>query len=184
MMSWQNYIIEHAAAIVVCAVLIAAAVVDWLKLRVPNWMTFPLIVFGLIANSWNAGWPGCGHSMYGVLMGLGLLLPLYSVGGMGAGDVKLLAGVGAWLGPATTLAAFTTSAAVGAVLAIGMSWQSGRWTHHYANLLAICEEWRTIRNPKVLARLAAERRPNALLLPYAIPICIGSISYFIYAGLV
>ena len=53
-------------------------------------------------------------------MGLALLLPAYAVGGMGAGDVKLLAGVGAWMWGTITLYAFAVSALVGGVIAVGM----------------------------------------------------------------
>ena len=55
---------------------------------------------------------------------------------------------------------------------------------HYANLLTILSEWKTIKDPRELARIAAERKPTMLLLPYGIPICIGSIGYFFYAGMI
>lgn len=121
--------------------------------------------------------------MLGMLVGLACLLPLYSVGGMGAGDVKLMAGVGAWLGAWITFYAFCVSAIVGAVMAVLMVLYRGRVKQHYANLLMICTEWLHIRNPKELSKLAEERKPTMFLLPYGIPICIGSISYFLYAGL-
>ncbi|MBS0265841.1 MAG: prepilin peptidase, partial [Planctomycetes bacterium] len=103
--------------------------------------------------------------------------------GMGAGDVKLLAGVGAWLGTATTLAAFCVSTVIGAVMAIIMVWSQSNFLHHYANLLTILSEWIDVRNFRELSRLAAERKPRMLLLPYGIPICVGSILYFFYAGI-
>jgi prepilin peptidase CpaA len=55
---------------------------------------------------------------------------------------------------------------------------------HYSQLLLILSEWLTIKNPKELSRIAAERKPSMLLLPYGIPICIGSIAYFFYAGMI
>ena len=54
----------------------------------------------------------------GLRWGWRCCLPLYAIGGMGAGDVKLLAGVGAWVGPAVTFWAFATSVVVGAVMAL------------------------------------------------------------------
>jgi prepilin peptidase CpaA len=116
-------------------------------------------------------------------MGLACLLPLYAVGGMGAGDVKLMAGIGAWLGWQITLESFMVSAVVGAVMAVLMVLFRGTWKKHYENFLTIFSEWVTIRNPYELSRIAAERKPTMALLPYGIPICIGSISYFLYAGL-
>ena len=47
----------------------------------------------------------------------------------------------------------------------------------------IALEWMTVKNPKELAAIAKERKPQMLLLPYGIPICIGSIAYFFYAGM-
>ena len=85
---------------VVTITLVVAAVIDGLKLKVPNWITFPMIISGWIysaALSPYAGWEGLMYSLIGTVVGLALLLPAYAIGGMGAGDVKLLAGVGAWV---------------------------------------------------------------------------------------
>jgi prepilin peptidase CpaA len=103
---------------------------------------------------------------------------------MGAGDVKLLAGVGAWLGATVTFYAFCVSTIVGAVMAVLMVVYSRAISKHYAQLLLIISEWLTIQNPKELSRIAAERKPSMLLLPYGIPICVGSIGYFFYAGMI
>ena len=60
------------------------------------------------------------YSLVGTAVGLALLLPLYAIGGMGAGDVKLLAGVGAWVWGTVTLYAFAVSAIVGGIIAVLM----------------------------------------------------------------
>ena len=73
---------------------------------------------------------------------------------------------------------------VGAVIAIAMVLYRRSFHKHYANLLMILTEWMTIKNPRELADLAAERKPSMLLLPYGIPICIGSIGYFAYTGII
>jgi prepilin peptidase CpaA len=110
-------------------------------------------------------------------------LPLYSIGGMGAGDVKLLAGVGAWVGGTITLYAFCVSAIVGGVIALLMVLFRGTWQKHYGQCLTIWNEMITIRDPEKIAAIAAERKSSMLLLPYGIPIAIGTIAYFIYAGM-
>ncbi len=168
----------------VCLVLIVAAYIDGKQLRVPNWITFPMVATGLVFNIWMDGWTGLGAGLLGMTVGLLCLLPLYAVGGMGAGDVKLMAGIGAWLGWKTTLFAFCVSTVVGAVMAIVMVLYSKRFKQHYANFLMIFMEWTQIRDPKELSRIAAERKPTMLLLPYGIPICVGSIGYFFYQGLI
>ena len=80
--------------LLVSVVLIVAAIIDGYKLKVPNWITFPLIITGWIGSAVLFGWAGLGWSLAGTAVGLALLLPAYAIGGMGAGDVKLLAGVG------------------------------------------------------------------------------------------
>src|SRR3972149_1434495 len=99
----------------VSAVLVAAAIIDGWKLKVPNWLTFSFVLSGWIYCTACSGWEGFGLSIVGTCVGLGLLLPLYAIGGLGAGDVKLLAGVGAWVWATTTFYAFCASAVVGGV---------------------------------------------------------------------
>ena len=116
-------------------------------------------------------------------MGLALLLPLYAIGGMGAGDVKLMAGVGAWMGPALTVGAFAASAVVGGVMALVMAAWSGQFLKHYVQFQMIGHEILSVRNPERLSEIAAARKPTMMLLPYGIPIAVGSIAYFAWTGI-
>ncbi len=167
----------------VTVTLIVAAVIDGFELKVPNWLTFPLIISGWIYSVASFGWEGLGWSLVGTLVGLGLLLPAYAIGGMGAGDVKLLAGVGAWVYGTHTFFAFCISAVVGAVLAVAMVLVQQAWKKHYDQFQAILGEIFTIRNPSQLSEIAAERKSSMLLLPYGIPIAIGTIGYFAVTGM-
>jgi prepilin peptidase CpaA len=167
----------------VSLVMVAAAVIDGVKLKVPNWLTFPMVLSGLAFSAWHGGWHGLVGSFEGAALGLALLLPLYAIGGMGAGDVKLLAGLGAWVGPWLTLQAFVATAVVGGVMALGMVAWTGRYFRHWAMFHTIGTEILTIRNPAKLAELAAARKPTMLLLPYGIPMAVGTIVFFLWAGL-
>jgi prepilin peptidase CpaA len=173
----------HAVAWIVSVILVEAAVIDGLKLRVPNWLTFHLALGGLAFGAWSHGVPGFLWALAGMTVGLATLLPLYAIGGMGAGDVKLMAGVGAWMGPAVTIWAFATSAVVGGVMALAMVAWSGQFIRHWVQLQAIGHEILTVRNPEKLAATAAARKPTMMLLPYGIPLAVGSIAYFAAAGL-
>jgi len=183
-MEWQEFLLNNWHVRLVCVILIVAAYIDGKELRVPNLITYPMVIGGLLFNVWAEGWLGLGTGLWGMAVGLLCLLPLYAVGGMGAGDVKLMAGVGAWLGAAVTFYAFAVSTVVGAVMAIVMVLYKRAFTKHYANFLMILTEWMTIKDPKELSRLAADRKPTMFLLPYGIPICIGSIAYFIFEEMV
>jgi prepilin peptidase CpaA len=102
---------------------------------------------------------------------------------MGAGDVKLLAGVGAWMWPSATFYAFAVSAVVGGIIAIGMVVWTKSWEKHRTQFWGIFNEIVTIKDPEKLAEIAAERKPRMFLLPYGIPIAIGSIAYFAWHGM-
>ncbi len=182
-MDWQSLLLDHWPVKLVSAVLILAAWIDGKELRVPNWITFPMVLSGLVYSTWVGGWGGLSAGLLGMAVGLLTLMPLYAVGGMGAGDVKLMAGIGAWLGWETTFYAFCVSTIVGAIMAVCMVLYRGAFEKHYKNFLLILLEWVNIRNPRELSRIAAERKPTMFLLPYGIPICIGSIGYFVFAGL-
>jgi prepilin peptidase CpaA len=166
--------------------LVVAAVIDGLKLKVPNWITYPMILSGWIystALSPYAGWDGLCYSLLGTAVGLALLLPAYAIGGMGAGDVKLLAGVGAWMWPSVTFFAFAVSAVVGGVIAVGMIAWTRSWDKHRDQFWLILNEIATVKDPEKLSEIAAERKPRMFLLPYGIPIAIGSIAYFAWHGM-
>ena len=102
---------------------------------------------------------------------------------MGAGDVKLLAGVGAWVWGTDTFYAFCVSAVVGGVIAVGMVLVQRKWQHHSSQFTDILNEIMVVRDPNQLAAIAAERKSSMMLLPYGIPIAIGTIAYFAWMGM-
>jgi prepilin peptidase CpaA len=167
----------------VTVVLILAAVIDGFELKVPNWVTYPFIISGWIYAFVAFGWEGLGWSVLGTMVGLLLLLPAYAVGGMGAGDVKLLAGVGAWILIQNTVNSFCVSAVVGALMAVAMVVARRAWKKHQDQFWLILNEIMVIKNPEKLAEIAAERKSRMLLLPYGIPIAIGTIGYFLWMGM-
>ena len=167
----------------VTVVLILAAVIDGWKLKVPNWITFPMIISGWIYSAVFFGWPGLGWSMVGTAVGLALLMPAYAIGGMGAGDVKLLAGVGAWVWGTVTFYAFCFSAIIGGVIAMGMILYQKKWSHHRFQFWAILNEIMVVRDPNQLSTIAADRKSSMMLLPYGIPIAMGTIAYFAWMGM-
>jgi prepilin peptidase CpaA len=181
----QRGIVENWPIWVVSVTLVVAAVIDGWMLKVPNWITFPMIVLGWIYSatlSPFAGWEGMMYSLVGTAIGLALLMPAYAIGGMGAGDVKLLAGVGAWVWGKETLYAFAVSAIVGGLIAVAMVLYRRGWQKHKSQFWMIANEILTVKDPEKLAAIAAQRKSSMMLLPYGIPIAIGTIAYFACAG--
>jgi len=89
-----SVVAEHWPIWLVTVVLIVAAVIDGFELRVPNWITFPFILSGWGYSFGAYGWEGLLWSLGGTLLGMSILMLFYAIGGMGAGDVKLMGGVG------------------------------------------------------------------------------------------
>ena len=94
-----------------------AAVTDVIHFRVRNVLTLPLIASGLIYHAVTGGASGCATSFGGFAFGLGVLIVPWLLGLMGAGDAKLMAGVGAWLGLPGAIVTFIAASAVTLVYA-------------------------------------------------------------------
>lgn len=182
-MIWDTPAEEPWVVWLVTVVLVVAAVIDGKLLKVPNWLTFPMILSGWAYSAYAFGWDGIGWSLAGTGVGLAVLLPAYAIGGMGAGDVKLMAGIGAWCWSTITLFAFCASAVVGGALAVAMVLIQGKWSHHRNQFFGILNEISTIRDPNKLAAIAADRKSTMMLLPYGIPMAIGTIAYFAWMGM-
>ena len=119
----------------------------------------------------------------GTVVGLALLLPAYAIGGMGAGDVKLLAGVGAWVWATTTLYAFCVSAIVGGAIALADGALAARLAPPHLPVLDDRQRNFGGPRPQRAGRDGRRAKSAMLLLPYGIPIAIGSIAYFVWAGM-
>jgi prepilin peptidase CpaA len=109
----------------VVAVVTVATFTDLRSRRIPNWLVLPFLVAGLGVSIGQHGGQGAVHSLEG--MGLALLLfgLLFWVGGMGAGDVKLAAAIGAWIGPQQLFLALVITAMVGGVMVVGWAVAGG-----------------------------------------------------------
>jgi prepilin peptidase CpaA len=179
----------------VCAAMVVAAVIDGWKLKVPNWLTFPLITSGwLLGLSHNfdllpgTGAGGLGAALAGTALGFALLLPVYAIGGMGAGDVKMQMGFGSWVGAFFGLTpglgiiwwAFAVAVVIGGVIALVMIAVRRQYRRNLANTREIVGDWLGARSVGEVADKAARRKPRLHLLPYGIPLCLGFVGYLIY----
>ena len=94
-----------------------AAFWDLRTKRIPNWLTVPAIVLGVAANAVKSGLAGLWAGLLGMLVGAGLFIIPFAMGGMGAGDVKMLAAVGAIAGPEAAFRSFLYGAMAGGLMA-------------------------------------------------------------------
>lgn len=128
---------HHGFTVNVIVVLVAVAitaVTDVWKFKVYNALTLPLLFSGLIYNGFTGGTSGLVASLVGALFGFGVLLTFYLTGGMGAGDVKLMAGVGAWLGMPQTYYVFIISSFAAGVYALYLVFAHRKAAETWLNL--------------------------------------------------
>ena len=106
-------------------VLAVATLTDLRSRRIPNWLVVPFLVAGIAVSGWLHGWSGIGHSLAGLALG-GLLFGILCwMGGMGMGDVKLCAAIGAWIGPAQLAIALVMTGIVGGIMAFVWALRGG-----------------------------------------------------------
>jgi len=104
--------------IILAPILVIASATDICYHKIPNWLTFPTIIAGVLYHLSTAGIQGCLLSTAGVLLGMAFFLPFYIKGGTGAGDVKLMGAVGGFLGTSGVFYAFIFSSIAGGIYAV------------------------------------------------------------------
>ena len=163
-------------AVVGVATLIAAATDLW-KFKVYNLLTLPTLGLGLVGSAWLGGWQGLATSLLGAGLGFGLLVVFFALGGVGAGDVKLLAAVGAWLGPFLTSQVFVASALCGGLYALALVFARGGVCGMAVELIAAGEalrspgSWR--RPSSMIGEEVARADRRRRLVPFAAMTCLG-----------
>lgn len=106
--------------LILASILLIAGVTDLRSSKIPNWLTVSAMAAGLLSHSWFDGLSGLLFSVKGLGLGLALFLLFYVMGGMGAGDVKLLAAVGSFLGTEGVVSAGIMAMLLGGIYAIAM----------------------------------------------------------------
>jgi prepilin peptidase CpaA len=122
---------------VVLVTAVVAAMTDLWQFRIHNVLTLPLLLSGVVYHGVTGGLPGLLESLGGVCFGFGILFLFYIMGGMGGGDVKLMAGVGAWLGMPLTLYVFLASSLAAGLYAVVIIFAYGSARETLVNLQII-----------------------------------------------
>jgi len=125
----------------------------------------------LVTHGALTGWSGLAFASSGWVVGLALFFPVFALGGMGAGDVKLLAAIGAWLGPVGAGWTALYGALAGGLMALIVALARGYLRTAFANLAAMLRSWMVggIRPVEGLT-LSSSAGPR---LPYALPLAAG-----------
>jgi len=152
-----------------------ASWIDYKERRVPNYLNVLIGITGLIAQTYFHGWSGLATGLEGWILGLGLLILPWAMHMMGAGDVKLLAGMGAWMGPGMILWTFAIGAIIGGIASLLMIAAKHRWTGAWANFqlafLKCSDAKLAFSDVGSVKSLGA----NCQLIPYGVPLTGGAL---------
>jgi prepilin peptidase CpaA len=157
-------------ASLLCAAL--SAVYDVRSRRIPNFITFPAMLFGLLLHATLGGWrQSVGAAAGGLICGV-IFFIFYLAGGMGAGDVKLITAAGCIAGLPLVGHLLLWTALAGGLMAIGLALCRRRLGATLRNLGAIVVHHRVMGlTPHAQFNVSNDR---ALRLPYALAIMAGS----------
>jgi prepilin peptidase CpaA len=158
--------------IVALGVVLIAVVWDITSRRIPNLLTFGSAFVAIVAHTYFSGWSGLGFSLAGWAVGVALFFPVFALGGMGAGDVKLLGAIGAWLGAAVVVWVGLFSGIAGGVLAIIVAAFTGYLMQALRNVWGLLLYWRVV-GVRPQPELTLTAGPNAPRLAYAVPVLAG-----------
>jgi prepilin peptidase CpaA len=165
----------NAIEVILICLVAQAAVTDLAMRKIPNVLILSGLLLALILHLMGGQhWAPVSQWLAGSLAGFFLFLPLYLLRGMAAGDVKLMAMVGAFSGPLAALQIAALSYLIGGALALLMLLFSGRWRESWRNLARICQPLllRLLGMPLLPVPLA----PSASVggIPYGLAIALGT----------
>lgn len=198
--------VNYAPVVVICFGMILAAFIDGWAYKVPNWVTLPLIVSGwLLGLTHDLGWTwvdagtgSFGNAFWGTAMGFGLLFPILAIGGVGAGDVKMQMGFGAWVGAYfgsgealgsdqlywanVLLWSFFCGAIAGGLFGMAMILIRRQFKQNASMVAEIFMDLQLFLSGQgtLASKRANARRSRWVKLPYGIPLCTGFLFYLWY----
>jgi prepilin peptidase CpaA len=172
------FVVPGAIDVAVIATGAVASVWDIRTRRIPNAITLGSAAVAIMFHALDAGslraLPGAlGWSAAGWGVGFLLFLSLFLLGAMGAGDVKLLAAMGAWLGPGAVCWVAIYGSVAGGVLALPLIISKRAVGRTLANVWGLIGYWRLVGirpHPGIVLEA-----PGAIRLPYALPIFVGAL---------
>ncbi|MDB5329013.1 MAG: peptidase prepilin type [Phycisphaerales bacterium] len=152
-----------------------AAATDLHSRKIRNWLTFSLVLTGLAQSFTAVHTVGPAASFLGFGAGFGLTFLLFAMGALGGGDVKLLAGVGAWVGPMPVLAVFCLAAVAGMIIVLAQAVWQGRLRQLLHNSALVAVNIAHVNEVGMAHATATGKSCRSVdrPLPYAVPVFLG-----------
>jgi prepilin peptidase CpaA len=158
----------EATALVIGAL---ACATDLRSARIPNLLTFGSILAGVLFHALAPNGSGVAAAALGLVAGLLVFFPIFALGALGAGDVKLMAAIGTWIGWLPVIYVALYGAVAGGVLAVCVALWRGYLRKALSNIASLVKYWSLV-GLKPLPELTLEAG-KGLRLPYAVPIMVG-----------
>lgn len=164
--------------VLLVALVVVAGAYDILYRRIPNWLVLPCWILGFAVNVAIAGlWSGLGNAAAGFGLAMLVYFPLYLLRGMAAGDVKLMAAIGALAGPTAWLFIFIFSGLIGGVVAISVMLVHKRFAKTFRNVSYILWEMMHLRAPHKRDEELSVDSPRSFRLPHGAVIALGCLAF-------
>jgi prepilin peptidase CpaA len=164
--------------IILTAIAMTISVVeDIRRMKIPNWVTFPTMLLAVLFHSVSDGFGGFIYGVSGLATGIGLFIVPYLMGGMGAGDAKLMGATGAILGPKGVVAASVVVILFGGLYGVILLALNPTYGVSFARRL-----WAMLKTTVLTCRfyyIPPAEEDNQPILRYAIPIAFGALSYVV-----
>jgi prepilin peptidase CpaA len=161
--------------------LVWAAAQDLRGRRIRNWLTFSLCLTGITQSLMASGTVTIGVSLAGFGIGFGLTVVLFALGAIGGGDVKLLAGVGTWIGGVAVFKVFCAAAVIGMVIVLAQAIAQGRLRVLTRNSAVLAMNLVHIGDVGVEHATATGKSCRSVdkPLPYAVPVLLAVIALLV-----
>jgi prepilin peptidase CpaA len=162
-----------SVTLILIALVVAAAIWDLRVRRIPNWLSLAGLISGIALNSFLFGMSGLKESLEGMGIAFAVYFVLYLFRAMGAGDVKLMAAVGSFVGPADWFFIFVITALIGGVIALAVLASRKRLRKTFDNVFFIVAEMMHFRAPYMGREELSVKSQKAFTLPHGAVIGLG-----------
>lgn len=170
-----------AFQVLLVILVLTAAVFDVREQRVPNWLTLAGVVLGFAMNTLLFESPGLWFSLRGLGLAMLIYFPLYLLRAMGAGDVKLMAAVGAMVGAGNWIVVMVLTFVFAAVIGLVVASRKGRIGQTFFNLGVIAGSARKMQAPYQANPALDVRDERAMRSAHAVAIALGAVCFLIAA---
>ena len=170
---WREAVISASALGLACW----GGWLDWQSRRIPNWLTVPALLIGLILSAVLGRWPWAKQSLEGAGICLGVLLPFVLMRGLGAGDWKFMGALGAFLGPQRAIVVLIGTILIAGVMSAVEIVRQGKVRETLYNIFVVFVAYSTFHVNN--ARAITLDNPGLLKIPFGVAAALSMGTFFV-----